>query len=201
MDDLRVPARFKPATMATLDKETFRPVFEYLAKLPSHMRNGVGICLSGPSGIGKTWTLAAMTREVKARYEAKNAWFDYEFITAPEMFERIPVFESSANPHDERRSRTWFATFTKVPYLVINDLGKELRSGGLHEQVVYKLGRVLRARSEYKLVTHMTTNLPLKAVVKNGDSIQSVYGESITSLMAEMMKSYHVNGSDRRRRR
>jgi hypothetical protein len=87
--------------------------------------------------------------------------------------------------------------YNHVPWLVLNDLGKEYRGGKLEEQVPYKLGRLLRTRSEAERVTHITTNLSLSG---NGDgTIRGVYGESIASLLAEMTKAFEVTGPDRRR--
>jgi DNA replication protein DnaC len=199
MDELRVPPRFKSATMDTLDKKQFGLMFEYLARIDSNVKRGLGLLLSGPAGVGKSWATVGLTRAAQLHFAQKGVWFDYEFVTAYDFFENIPSFDSAKQQFiDDRRSRPWLSTYVKVPWLILNDLGKENRSGQLHAQVVYKLGRVLRARSERMLVTHITTNLPLKAA-KGGETFQSVYGDSIMSLLAEMVKASHINGTDKRR--
>lgn len=194
---LRVPERFAEAHLQQIDKTAFKPVFEYVDNFDTHLKGGTGLLLSGPNGIGKTHALVALMREAERVHLDKKQYFDYEFVTAPDFIERISVFEDRVIT-DPRRSKSWYETFTSVPWLLIDDLGKELRTGGFHEQVLYKLGRVLRARNGRCLRTHLSTNLSLKSL-KGKESVNSVYGESITSLLAEMTRSYHIQGSDRRR--
>ena len=105
------------------------------------------------------------------------------------MFHNLGEFESKSDPF---RDQPWIVTYTSVQWLVVNDLGKEYRGGKLGEQVAYQFGRIIRARSEKKLVTHITTNL-------SGNEINSIYGESVVSLIAESMTSCRVTGPDRRK--
>jgi DNA replication protein DnaC len=196
---LRVPERFAEAHLKQVDNSAFKMVFDYINNFDTHMKGGTGLLLSGPNGIGKTHALVALMREAERLHLEKKKYFDYEFVTAPDFIERIPIFEDRIST-DPRRSKPWYDTFISVPWLLIDDLGKELRTGGFHEQVLYKLGRVLRARNGKCLVTHLSMNLSLKSV-KGKESLNSVYGESITSLLAEMTKSYVVQGPDRRRAR
>jgi DNA replication protein DnaC len=190
--------RFKDATMGSLNSRTFRPVFEYSKQYRRYAREGVGLLLAGPPGVGKSFATVALTRHVFNGYSKQQLHFDYEFITTPSLFEKIPVFDSDKAVMDKRRSKTWWDTLVEVPWLVINDLGKELRTGGLHDQVVFKLGRLLRERSEHMRVTHVTTNFALKTTSAKTKTIESVYGDSIWSLLKEMTKGYHVNGPDLR---
>ena len=190
----KLPLRFRKADMGTVE---LAPVLTYHRRLHYNVRRGRGLLLSGPNGVGKTWALAALTKAAINFYADKGRLFDAEFISAASMFDKIAVINDYKEPFDERRQRSWLITLINVNWLVINDLGKEYRGGQLHDQVVYKLGLVLRERSERMLTTHITTNLAL-----SGDSsIGQIYGESIFSLLGEMVRPYVVNGVDRRRKK
>lgn len=195
----RVPTRFADADLKQVDQAMFKPVFDYVEHYAQHVKGGTGLLLSGPNGIGKTHALVALTRKALQLSQEQRRFFDYECVTAPDFFERISMFDDR-HPVDSRRNCTWYETYTKVPWLLIDDLGKEFREGGFHAQVVYKLGRVLRARNGRCLITHATTNMGIKSA-PHKESIQTVYGESVTSLLAEMMKSFSIQGPDRRKER
>jgi len=197
-----LPHRFVDATLETLDLVQFPFVAGYVdditcreGKNMSLFKDGCGLLLSGPPGVGKTWALAALSRFYLEYTESKGKPFDCAFVTAPVFFSRYD------NPvevlWDSYRGMSFTDVYNHVPWLVLNDLGKEYRGGKLEEQVPYKLGRLLRTRSEAERVTHITTNLSLSG---NGDgTIRGVYGESIASLLAEMTKAFEVTGPDRRR--
>ncbi len=194
---LRVPERFQSADLEHVDRKMFKPVFDYQESLNKKFLGGTGLLLSGPNGVGKTHALVALTRAALQWTQQYKKFFDYEFVTGPDFIERISMFEDR-QPVDKRRNCTWFETYCRVPWLIIDDFGKEFREGGFHAQVVYKYGRVLRARNGRCLITHATMNMGLKSS-PNKESVQSVYGESITSLLAEMTQAYNIQGPDRRK--
>lgn len=185
---LRIPRRFDRATLDSLDAKQFSELSKYISKRSRYWPDGIGVLISGPPGVGKTWAVAAMTRFV---VDASPR--DHEFVTAPDLFDRLGVIERE-NPtaFDDWREQLWMTTYRTVPWLVINDLGKEYRGGKLSEQANYKFGRVLRARSESELLTHLTTNFSLQ-------EIKDTYGDSIASLLSEMTIPIIVQGEDRRR--
>lgn len=173
--------------MADLDERKFKSVIAYGNALSENIRAGMGLLLSGPVGVGKSYAAAALTR----LYVQKVVRSDHVFQTAPDLVDNLSDMDA---PYDPYREQPWMTTYMTVPWLVINDLSKEYRGGKLGEQVAYKLGRLLRARCERKLVTHVTTNA-------NGDKLREEYGESIASLMAEMMIPVIVGGEDKRLKR
>lgn len=166
-------------------------VLEYAEDLPSRVREGDGLVLSGPPGVGKTWAIVALTRAYVAWVKGSKRKLDFEFVTAPDMFENLSSDFGGAV--DGYRGQTWAKTYASVGWLVINDLGKEYRGGRLEQQVPHLFGRVLRARSEGRKVTHVTTNL-------RGDKLLEVYGGSVLSLLSEMTTLYEIDGRDRRLR-
>lgn len=192
---LRVPIRFRNARMEQLDKKQFGPVFKYVKNISVHAAAGRGILLSGPPGVGKSHAMAALTHAAATHCRAEQRFFDYEFITAADLFDRYPLWvngDAGEDAVDKRRNQLWRKTASTVPWLIINDLSKEYRGGQVKEQVTYKLGRILRERHEQKLVTHVTTNAAPK-------DIRNEYGESIASLLSEMCHVFVVNGPDRRK--
>ena len=183
---LRLPTRFHGATIAGLDPKCgLKEVINY--DMEDSLFEGRGLVLSGAPGVGKTWAMAALTK----RYVAyKKGYLDYEFTTAPDFFSNITASEYE-KAEDPFREQSWIWTYQTVPWLVVNDLGKEYRGGKLAQQVPYSLGSILRERSEKQKVTHFTTNL-------TGAGIRDEYGESIKSLLSEMTTFVRVTGQDRR---
>jgi DNA replication protein DnaC len=195
------PARFRNASLDSVDRQAFAPVLDYRDNIGLRVEAGEGLLLSGSVGIGKTYSIVALTRAAASGI----AWtrpgstvrehftlHDWYFTTGPHLFERY------ANPYDSEKDET--ETLETIRWLILNDLGKEDRSGKLAQQVPYKLGRLLRARIENNLVTHITTNMLVVPDREHPEaSIPEIYGESIASLIAEACNAYEVIGQDRRR--
>lgn len=188
-----IPKRFSDATMALVDEEQFGPVCVYAQHLKERFLKGDGLILTGAEGLGKSFAAAALTRHFRRAAKKDGDGFgscDYVFITAPDMFDKIAIV---GDCYDSYRGKEYVDTFSTTPWLVINDLGKEYRGGKFDEQIPYKLGRILRARAEREIPTFVTTNL-------SGADIRSIYGASITSILAETCRSYEIEGKDRRKR-
>ncbi len=165
---------------------------QYAVDMEQNVKTGKGLIVSGDVGVGKSFGLAALTyqwRVVATRDSTKYPSRDYIYITAPDFFDRIDIVGAT---RDEYRGNRWIDSFTKTPWLVINDLGKEYRGGKLEEQIPHKLGRVLRKRLEDKLPTFITTNL-------NAEGIRHVYGDSVRSALRESCRVVEVTGPDRRK--
>ena len=187
----RIPRRFAEARLDGVDYHPFEMVKYYAENMDRCIMAGNGLLLSGPPGVGKTWALAALTY----RYHTTHARGDYLFLTAPALFD---LYGRLRDEWDDHRGQWWGVVMETVPWLVINDLGKENRQGGNRELVAYKLGRLLRARSERKRVTHITTNFRLTMETPDTPTVGTEYGESIASLLREMVVGYEVTGPDRR---
>lgn len=184
---MKVPARFRKAKLEDLDPNQFRAVINFNKGLLGG--SGAGLLVCGPPGVGKTYALAALSLRWADRARVSERKLSGEFVTAPLFFDNIDPFNDDA--WDDYRDRSWVETYSRVDWLVINDLGKEDRSGKLAKQKAQRLGRVLRARSEAMLITHITTNL-------DGKGLKDEYGESIVSLLSEMTIPVIVDGPDRR---
>ena len=186
-----IPSRFRDAKITDLDPEVFPFVLDYDLRMTDYLSQRKGLVFSGPPGVGKTWAAAALTKRYAQR--ARNPSFHFE--TTYTLLERYAPVVASPATYDAERSQPWTTTYESVFWLVVNDLGKGYRGGKLYEQEVMRVGRLLRTRSERELITHITTNLPL-----TGDSsLETVYGESVMSLLHEMTEGWEVDGPDRRR--
>lgn len=186
---LRLPKRFAKADLRQVDVEQFEAVIKFNK---GELTEGMGLLVCGPPGVGKTYALAALSRRWADRKNSElttRPW-SFEFVTAPTFFENLDPFNDEA--WDTYRDRSWDDTYSLVNWLVINDLGKEDRAGKRGKQKTQLLGKILRARSEAMLLTHVTTNF-------NGKQLREEYGESIVSLMSEMMIPVIVDGPDRRK--
>lgn len=191
-----VPERFRAASLDHIDETIFPMVADYAQHMRSKVERGVGLLLSGPAGVGKTYAVAALTRKYAERLRPGRVP-DVVFHTVYEVLDKYAPIVGS-HPMDELRGQTWTDTYERCRWLVLNDLGKEYRGGKFLEQSAYRFGRLLRARSERRLVTHITTNLPLVARDDFTETFETVYGESIWSLLGETMERYEVTGPDRR---
>jgi DNA replication protein DnaC len=178
----RTPPRFVSAKIADLDSEQMRIPLEYWASAASNAKKGIGLLLSGPNGCGKTYALAAFTNALTK--------IDSEFANATKALTRYMSFDGKE--WDETRNQSFDCTLETVDWLVLDDLGKEYRGGKLQEQMTFRLGALLRARSENLKITHISTNIyPAKGV-------REIYGDSIASLLLEMCKIVEITGLDRR---
>jgi len=183
--------RFEGARLDQLDRKYFGDVLTYAKTYQSHLDSGRGLLLAGSPGSGKTYASVALMLFI----QQKAPRFDFYVVAAPDLF------DANLKETDSYRHMSWWRTLTSVKALVINDLGKEDRSREWRqEEVVAKLGRVLRARHEAQLPVFITTNLALKAQRTTIPTFEKVYGASLWSLIYDMTAyRAQINAPDRRK--
>lgn len=192
-----MPPIFRSAKLSELDPAQFEFAAEYYQSMRDNLKQGVGVLLSGPPGVGKSYAMAALTMGYARRAARAGSW---HFETVPDLLDKYRPM-TGAQVHDSFREQPWTTTYDTVKWLVLNDMGKEYRGGKMHEQAVAKLGRLIRRRAEQKLTTHITTNLVIDTGGGDlgfGTTFASVYGESLWSLLHECTQGYVVWGPDRR---
>lgn len=186
-----IPPKFASAQLSDLDLRVFGPVVDYgetmKAQLTAARRKG--LLISGPPGVGKTHALAALTMEYIRRVDVP----DVMFVTEPAIHEAYSI----TAPREG--SQKYATRLQRAFWLVINDVGKTYRAGRLSEQVVARLGRIVRERAEMNLPTFFTTNLRLiPCADSQHPTFSRAFGDSFTSLVNECVTSYQVDGPDRR---
>lgn len=190
-----VGKRFERAELEHIDRKDFAVVFQYEDTYKQQLRDGRGLLLSGPPGIGKTYSMTALMKHMRRELGSR---FDFLFVTAPDLFDRV-----SGRERDEFRNKSWLDVYSTVTALVINDLGKEDRSREWKsEELIVKLGRVLRRRHEDALPIFITTNIPLVAPKSNKElpTFPAVYGDSLWSLVYDLtFARAQITAPDRRR--
>ena len=194
-----IPLLFRGAKLPELNPDQFQFVLDYChgKKFAENMKTGTGLLLSGPSGVGKSYVMAALTAEYARKATRAGSW---HFETVPDVLEKYREM-GGQRLIDPSREQSWSVTYESVRWLVLNDMGKEYRGGKLHDQAVSKLGRLIRHRTEKKLVTHITTNLTIGTDHEGRESSNTfleTYGESLWSLLHECSQGYLVWGPDRR---
>lgn len=197
MPILDVPARFAGAEINHIaNPELASCVRDYASNLRNNLKKGIGLLLSGPPGIGKTWAIVALTNYLVKR-SVTPPWVVFD--TSYRLLDRYAPVVRTQDTFDHGRGCTWDHSYESCQWLVINDLGKTYQGGKLREQDVYKVGRLLRTRSEKMLVTHITTNLPLR-IYDGYESMRDRYGDSVWSLVRESMECWELDGPDMRGR-
>lgn len=178
--------RFEHADLEHVNKKWFADIFDYQKEAKTFLAQGRGLLISGPPGIGKTYALCALMKDLRAKLGSK---FDFQFITAPAILDAHGLLDSKTAVDKHRNDQSWWKTVEQVRSLAINDLGKEDRSRPwLQESATAKLGRILRARHEEQLPVFITTNINLQAPknVKLAPTFESTYGSAIWSLLYDM---------------
>lgn len=146
-----------------------------------------GLCLTGPSGVGKTTALALLVRgwvdaNLNRRVtELKVAW---KFISFPEfVMELQDAFkrDSDTTPLQLLRS------YASAPHLIIDDLGAEKTTEFVRQSTYF----LINHREMYLLPTFITTNFSMTHIDQNIDG-------RISSRIGGMCKIIRFEGSDRR---
>lgn len=186
--------KFAKAKIGDLSGELLEIANTFLADWEKD--TSTGLILSGAYGVGKSYTAAAVLNHIRFLKPAK---WDTLFITSPRVYEAY--YDITKREHwDDYRDQMMAVTLESVDVLVWNDLGKENRTGGYLDQVIYCFGRLLRERVERGLSTIFTTNLRIDPKVR--ESIKSSYGDGFWSLIHEAAPlRFEVQGSDKRRQK
>lgn len=148
----------------------------YLERLPAYIDAGCGLILYGGNGTGKT-LLATLILKTALAYG-----YDGYFTTFSEML------DTYASAWRSEQEKAWFFRRIKnVPFLVLDDPGKEMKGRlGMPEST---FDEVLRHRVAGSKPTLITTNYTM-------EKLQEGYGGSVMSLLHERSTTYRFTGGD-----
>jgi DNA replication protein DnaC len=176
LEHARIPEKFRDAT---IDKTHSPAVYKFAQKLEHNLKQGYGLLLTGPVGVGKTFLAAALALLAQEITPKVLFLSSPDFIQAcihKTRFDEYQTIEEAAANRD---------------LLVLDDLGSEYRGSGsgFSEQNFVNL---LRSRVMRKSSTVITTNLSMPQV-------EEIYTVAFRSLLAEACLEITVKGADRRR--
>ncbi len=142
---------------------------------------GRSILLAGPVGGGKTTLLACLLNRMLAEQAADTSddgAVVVHFIQEREFYERL------AEERSERAGRRYLGQLSRVPILVIDDLGTtEDLKPWQQDAVEYLFG----VRYAHKRPTLITSNLRLASDDKSERTITSIYGHRVGSRLHHML--------------
>jgi len=137
---------------------------EMIASLPEDVRRGKGVVFYGLHGYGKTSAAEIMLKAAMAR--------------GGQCFSRM--LSSIEHAYEKRWTETnmdgievW-DMLTKCQLVTLDDLGHELAAGGYRVGDIRIFEELLRQRIDDRLVSYITTNLPIKELPKQYPSIKSI---------------------------
>lgn len=144
---LNIPPRFADADVKNLnshlppsEKASLDHYFQYF---DYYFKKGEGLLIMGPSGVGKTYTAAALLKAIYREYKIRGLFVDTKEL-ALRLKDRLA----------EGKPLKLVEILTKIPILVLDDLGNELLTDWYRDI----LTTILNARYNNKKVTFITTN-------------------------------------------
>jgi DNA replication protein DnaC len=186
----RLPLRLeKVCTEQGLTRQSsFTPVLDYLNRVGFYLGRRVGLCLSGPNGIGKTGALMVAVKRIR---QIREGWMSREIMwTTARDIAREYEYGNLDNTFDDSVD----TLLETAELLVIDELGRECDIKNFERRML----ALLRKRVDNRKTTLIATNLSL-SVEPNLPNIKNVYGEAYWSLLHEACLMVTVEGPDRRK--
>jgi DNA replication protein DnaC len=177
---MNIGRKYWEAKRENLSPEQSEPLQSYFEKLDQAIRQGVGVFLWGINGVGKSY-LASLLCKMAWGKCGRTSYC----ITAHDLREcwkgDLPATVDSEELMYDR--------IFKVPFLVVDDVGKEYRSTSGYAE--HTLGSLLQYRVRHTKTTCITTNL-------TPSQFSEVYGKSTGHLAKESMLVVALSGKDMR---
>ena len=157
----------------------------YCLKLKKAKKMGLGLCLYGKFGRGKT-SLA-----IHVLKKASMSGFSVYFLTLSEILNEI---KSSFNYEGEELSKIEYErdkNLVQSKFLVIDNVGQEYRRSD-NDFVPIVFDEIIRKRKSNHNVTIITTN-------KDPKKLKELYGGALYSILESSLKKIEIRGTDHRR--
>lgn len=155
------------------------------SELAAKVEQGGSVYIWGANGTLKTTLASAIMRRMV--YAGRRC----EMVNAVDLFIRI---QSTYGTPD--READVLERYSKMPFLVIDDLGKEQQTAW----TVSRLYTIVNARDGNMLPTVVTSNFPVKELARRMGSADQSTAQAIASRLAGMCEGVATDGHDRRLR-
>jgi len=151
-------------------------------------REGKGLFLVGPPGVGKTHLAVSMLKEFFRRRGIVGLFYDTRSL----LFKLKASFDGSAS------AREILEETVETPLLVLDDLGSERLSDWARDILHYI---IINRYNELKPIV-ITSNIELKSRKMDGDVLENTLeermGQAIASRLSEICEIIPVKGKDKR---
>jgi DNA replication protein DnaC len=141
---MNLPAEFRKVKPEDIPESIREPISRYVSQVDQMLRDGLGLLLHGPAGVGKTTTAAYVACEVRRRA------YPVFFVTVSDLREMIRTRVGVDDGTVLERVR-------RVKLLVLDSLRAEDATDSFFGAV--DLARLLEARSSWNRATIVTTQI------------------------------------------
>ena len=167
---MNIGRRYWGATIDDFSEKQKKVIGPYITNFTQNLTKGLGLYIYGENGYGKSYISSALCKWVWSTHRL------YSYcLTAWHL---INSWKSFKDPIMVTERQTVADRVMKIPFLVIDDLGKEHRTqSGFSEG---EFNNLLRERSRDTKITLITSNLtPIE--------FKNIYGESSAQLSKECL--------------
>ena len=183
LERMRLPSRYWTAKYSQISEGEHKVVVgRYLVGLPSLLRRGIGMVLSGDNGVGKT-SIAAVCLKNARKHGATGL-----FLTAHDYLSGVMNrvrFDDSCTCEERAKA---------VDFLVLDELGKEpIVAANERDGFAAMIEDLVRTRVNNLRCTVITTNV-------DKDALELRYGKSFIALMKGTVSYVVVTGVSHRDR-
>lgn len=162
----------------TNDKRALKIVRDYLDNYKEAVKDGVGFCLYGNNGVGKTLLLNASFKEL---FEKRNK---VQILSVSSL---ITKFTDSW--YDDESRKKFISLLQNATFLGIEEIGKQIKSERSNEMITHVLDTVIRYRVQRNKPIWITTNIPPK-------QLRELYSDDIASMLNEVCVPLQIRGED-----
>lgn len=156
-----------------------RVIQKYVKNLKKAKENSYGLILSGNNGVGKTYFISYILKEV-----IKQGWHAY-YTTLPNLDYNLKRSMGDRGLQDRLHK------MLQSDFLAIDELGKEYRTGKEESWIVNRFSEIINERNYGGRPTLLASNLTI-------EKISELYGKSLKSKLKEKFIVVQINGSDYR---